>query len=499
VYRTTYSRLVLVLAGLFCLIGTLFVLWAFFVTRLYIQETNQKLNEDLAKHIAGHEPLLKHGQIREQAVQDLFHMLMAVNPNIELYLLDPEGTIRAYSAPPGKLRRNAVSLEPVRTFLSGRSTYPILGDDPRNPGRRKVFSAASLDRDGHPGGYLYIILAGEEYDSAAELLRASYILRLSLSVAGGTLLFALLAGIVIFRRITKPLRSFASAMEGFDSARLSEDRGPASPAGPGMGEEMARLAFVFRRMTDRVRSEVRRLRLADSSRRDLVADVSHDLQSPLASMRGYLETLLLKENLPPAERREYASRALDLCRYLSDLIAEMLELARLEAPGMRPAFEPFSFPDLAEDVALKFRMEAGKRGIAIDVDCPPAVPFVLGDIGLVERALTNLVDNALRFTSEQDRIILEAVPEGGRVTVRVRDTGPGILPEDLPRIFDRFRASRRKGKTGGGRTGLGLAITKRIAELHGAVLEVATAPSAGTAFSFSLPVAADGKGSGRRD
>lgn len=136
-FKNLYAKLAAVLLGLFLVIGVLYILLTLYTTRLYFQEVNQKLNLILAQHLVSEKILLKNGKVDENTLQNIFHMLMVVNPVIEVYLLGPDGTILAYSAPPGKVKRHSVSLEPVRRLLSGTPALPVRGDDPRDLGQKK--------------------------------------------------------------------------------------------------------------------------------------------------------------------------------------------------------------------------------------------------------------------------------------------------------------------------------------------------------------------------
>jgi len=181
--KTLYGKLAAVLLVLFCLICVLYIILTLFTTRLYLQEVNQKFNRTLAKDLVTDRLLTSQGEVNPEALKEIFHMLMVINPNIEIYLLDPKGTILAFSAPPKKVKRPNIALAPVKRFLSEAPAFPILGDDPRDVNRKKVFSVSPIPLTGQPEGYLYIVLAGEEYDSVVEMLQGSYILRLSLWAA----------------------------------------------------------------------------------------------------------------------------------------------------------------------------------------------------------------------------------------------------------------------------------------------------------------------------
>ncbi len=223
-------------------------------------------------------------------------------------------------------------------------------------------------------------------------------------------------------------------------------------------------------------------------RRELIANVSHDLRSPLASLRGYLETLLIKEkSLTAGERRSYLEIAARQAEHLQTLISELFDLAKLDFQGYQINPEPVHLGELAQDVMQKFRLAAQKKRVTLSTDIQPEVGYVRADIALIERTLENLLENALAHTEPDGRIRLAVLPHDGRVTVEVSDTGSGIPAADLPHIFERFyRVDKARTRDSSG-SGLGLAIVKRIVELHNSEIRVQSSPAEGTTFWFALP------------
>ena len=486
-FKTLYGKLAAVLLGLFLLTGILYLTLTLTTTRMHWQEVNQKLNRTLAEHLVTKNILLTKGRVNEAVLKDLFHMLMVINPNIEIYLLDPKGAILAFSAPPEKVKRTNVSLEPIRKFMNQNATLPILGDDPRDADRKKIFSVCPIPAMGPVEGYLYVILSGEEYDTAAQMLQGSYILRLSTGVVIGGLLFAALAGLVLFNLLTRRLRKLASAMETFKQSDFSEPLNPPVHVQGRPGDEIDRLGETFNRMTDRIVLQMNKLKETDALRRELVANVSHDLRTPLASLQGYLETLLLKEGtLTPEEHRNYLEIATKHSERLGKLVAELFELAKLDSRETLPHVESFSLSELVQDVVQKFHLAAEKKKVGLHPELRNDLPFISADIGLIERVFENLIENALRHTPAGGTIAIALTPINGEVKIGVKDTGCGIPPEELPHIFDRFHRVEKHERSDG--AGLGLAIAKRILELHGCTLEVASLVNQGTTFTFHLPV-----------
>ncbi len=260
------------------------------------------------------------------------------------------------------------------------------------------------------------------------------------------------------------------------------------------GAELERLKAAEGQQRALAEVQVLKNRLQEENiylRRELIANVSHDLRSPLASLRGYLETLLLKEQaLTEFERRSYLEIALRQSQHLQTLISELFELARLDFEGYRIDAEPVQLGELARDVAQKLGLAAQTRQVALDLDIEPELGLARADIGLIERTLTNLIENALAHTQAGGRIVLSMRAQGARVALCVSDNGSGIAAHDLPRIFERFYRADNKARTRDDKgSGLGLAIVKRIVELHGSEIRVGSVEGRGTSVGFDLPLA----------
>ena len=487
--HTLYAKLAVVLLALFVLIAVFFIAIARFALGQYQQELTQQMNRDLAAHVIAERPLLKDRQINQQALGQVFESMMIINPTIEIYLLDTEGEVLGFFAPHGKVKRERVDMKPINAFLGGGAALPILGEDPRDLKRNKVFSVAQIrgPSPGQPQGYLYIILGGEEYANLAQQLESSYILKLSLWAMAASLLFALLAGLVLFAYLTRRLRLLSAAMDAF---KEGDELAPARyPERPTAHDEIDRLGQAFRAMAQRIIAQIRDLKQTDQLRRELVANVSHDLRTPLTSLQGYLDTLSHKGMaLNSDERQRYLETAAHHSRRLGRLVSELFELAKLDACVTSPHPEPFSLAELAQDTIQKFELEARRKNIAIDANFNGSLPFVRGDINLIERLFVNLMDNALRYTDQGGTIRLQLQPNDSTMTVQVSDSGCGIPPEEIPYVFDRFhRASQSPAGVKDG-AGLGLAIARRIVELHGGHISVDSAVNEGTTFRFDLPL-----------
>ncbi len=484
--RTLYGRLTAALLLILTLVGAVFFVAGLASVRSFLAEVHQKLNRDLAEHLVADSLPMENGEIREEELEHIFHVLMVINPSIEVYLLDPLGEILAYSAPKGIVVRDHVALGPVNRFLAADARLPIFGDDPRDPAGEKVFSAAPIGSSEAPDGYLYVVLAGQQWDSAVAMLQGSYMLRLGAAAILTGLLIALLVGLLTFAWITRRARRLEQGMTRFRESGFRRHR-PVIESDTAHRDEIDRLSRTFDEMAERLVTQFEELEKTDQLRRELVANISHDLKTPLTSLRGFLETLALKQSsLSDGDRQRYLEGAIRQADRLNRLVGDLFELARLESGTQEMDIEALPLAELAQDAIQQFRLLARKRGVELQVRVPEDPAMVEGDMGLLARVLDNLIDNGLQHTPEGGRVTLGLHTTPQWISVEVTDTGCGIAPEDLPHVFDRF-FHRQERDQSGDHAGLGLAISKRIVELHGGTIAVESQPDRGTSFRVTLP------------
>ncbi len=482
--RTLYAKLAFTLVVLLLVVGVLFTFLSLSSVRYYQQEVEQKLNLDLAKKLVADRNLVESGRLNQTALKETFSAYMVINPSIEIYLLDLQGKILSYSADPGKVKRNSVSLVPVMDFLSGKR-LPLLGDDPRSHDQSKIFSVTPVPSVDAPEGYLYVVLRGEQYDDVARFISESFIWRQSGWALIGSLLLGLLAGLVLFYKLTRRINRLSESMHHFrdsDFTQFSADTKPRS-----RGDEIDRLTNTFDEMAQRIVTQLDDLKQQDRLRRELVVNVSHDLRTPVAILHGYLETLTLKKDmLSDEEKQNFLQLAMRSSDRLTHLISELFELAKLEAHETVPQCEVFNLAELAHDVMQKFQLQAQEKNISLTIELDERPQFVYADVALIARVFENLIGNAVKHTTG-GTVSIHFETNNGVLLTKVRDSGVGISSQHLPHIFERFY----QGDNVGSRSqpgGLGLAISLKILELHGSNIEVVSIVDEGTTFSFVLPV-----------
>lgn len=458
-----------------------------YTEKQYFQEVNQKLYGSIANQTVKEVKPFVNGKIDTTQIQDIMHSMMVINPNVEVYLLDTEGHIVTYVAPYKKVKLKKVDLSPIIQFINSSQKPFIQGDDPRNPGQKKVFSAAPLLEEDELTGYVYIILASEEQEAVTSSLYNSRMLKLGQNLFFLTLLGAMAIGLLAIWYITRNLRTILETVrrfkEGDYKARIPENR----------KGDLVVLADTFNDMADQINANIEQIKSVENLRRELIANVSHDLRTPLAIMQGYVETLIMKEdNLSQEERQKYLNIVFSSSEKLSRLVSQLFEYSKLEAKQIQPQKEPFFISELANDIFQKYQILAEEKGIKMNLNMPEDLPLVFADISLVERVMQNLMDNALKFTPKDGSVTIELNAMEKNVEVKVADTGPGIPENEQSFIFERYRrAEKQKGSSNG--TGLGLSIAKKIMEIHNSNLWVQSQPNKGATFLFQLPAYQEGQ------
>jgi two-component system sensor histidine kinase BaeS len=338
---------------------------------------------------------------------------------------------------------------------------------------RRAGPAAAVIVDGVPVG---VVMAMPR--SALRQLGPTLALVGAVLVAVGTTVAALL----IFGPVRPRLRSLEDAARkvgaGDLTARAREDG----------GDEVAALARAFNQMTLDLQQRAEQLQAADRTRRLLLADVSHELMTPLTAMRGYLETLSLHaQSLDPETRERYLAIIRDETMRVELIVGDLLDLSRLEGGGESFDAQDVPLEDLFGRVVARHGRAAEDKGVEIVTSIAAGAEIVTGDPMRLEQALQNLAANALRHTPKGGRVALNAALEDGAIVVTVSDTGSGIASEHLARVFDRFYKvdPSRAGQAAG--SGLGLSIVKAIVERHGGKIAAASQAGGGTTFTLKFP------------
>jgi signal transduction histidine kinase len=332
---------------------------------------------------------------------------------------------------------------------------------------------------------------------AAALLMflSSHDLLLLLLALGFSTALALLFGYAVSGAVAADLGRLAAAAQRLSGGDL------AARAGLGGADEVAQLGAAFDAMAGRLQQSIERERAQERARREMVAAVSHDLRTPLTTIRAMVEAVADGVVDEPAEVRRYLGLMRGEVQHLSRLIDDLFELSQIESGALRLALAPTALPDLLAQTVAAYAAPARDGGVTLAHAAPGPLPAVRADPARVMRVLRNLIDNALRHTPAGGSVWVEAQADGPAVRVTVRDSGPGLAAEETERVFERFyrgaRARSRADQPPGPGTaapqhagaGLGLTIARGLVQAHGGRMWAESRPGSGAAFHFTLPAA----------
>ncbi|TQV86454.1 sensor histidine kinase [Aliikangiella coralliicola] len=483
-----YQKLAISLVLGFVLIAGTFVVIMQRLEAISRDQAEQELHQELAAHLVHDNPLLANGEHDQKALENLFHSMMILGPNFEFYVLDLDGNILTYSAKPGEVIRDKVELEPIQMWLDGRMSMPVYAADPRSD-QAKIFSAAPIVKDGKTRGYLYVIVGGQIYDSIFSGIKNNEQIQLVGIMAIASVLFLITIILFSFQFFVSPLKRLTCQVKTLKSDGFNKKITPIYNENSGL--EVAELSSAFNELISQVNNQFELLSKVDTERRELLAHLSHDLRTPLASLQGFLETIQLKyPNSSESEIQSYVKRCLKSARSLKGFVDQIFELAHLESGHVTVNFETFPVADLLYDLVDKFSIAAQQKGIELAVELDSENVQVITDIAKLERVLSNLIENAIRHTPKNGQIYLSAVQDNSsqQAVIAVRDNGTGIKQDELPYLFDARYRGKHAIDDGSRHIGLGLTITKKLINILGSEIKADNNPDGGAKFKFNLPL-----------
>ena len=473
------GKLIVFMVAIYAVSALIFLVFSRHTFEIYQQEIIQKYYRELAARLVSRS-MSSNGPNLQTLFEDCLE-IKGLNKELDFYLLDANGGIFNSTTAVGAQQLHKLSLAPIREFLGDTPILPIRAEDPTDPPRKVVFSAAVLGTPAH--GYLYIVLSSTDYEISLNMARNSYTLHTSLLFGLGGLLLALATGFMAFVFTTRRIVALSKNMDAFRQQVVPASGNPRAEIR--QGDEIQHLEDAFDDLRRRIGEQLLAIQQADDDRKDLIANVSHDLRTPIATLQGYLETILLRgPGMDAQERRNHLEIVFRQCERLSKLIADLFELSKLDSRHPNLCFESFSIAELVQDIAQKFNLKATQQNVQLNTVFAFDISMVVGDIRLIERVLENMIENALRHTPAGGHITLRLTVMETGIRVEVEDSGSGIAPDQFAQIFDRYyRATSGRGDG----AGLGLAIARRAVELHGGQIEVSSQPGHGATFAFTLP------------
>jgi two-component system sensor histidine kinase BaeS len=349
---------------------------------------------------------------------------------------------------------------------------PLLPEFPRGTRVPQAVLARgeSIEVDGEVVGTILTAPSppGLSPEEAAYLQRTNLALVLA---SGGAVLVALLVGGLLARTLTRPLRALTQATHRMAGGELEQEVSVKS------ADEIGELAAAFNQMS-------REVARANTARRQMTADVAHELRTPLTVIAGYIESMRDGVLAPTPERLAVIYSEIER---LQHLVGDLRTLTQADTGELKLNKQPIDPSELLQQAFAAFEHQAAQKGVSLGFTLNGEIPAINVDETRMAQVLGNLISNALRYTPEGGRVTLGAARTGSRVTLTVQDTGKGILPEDLPFVFNRFYRADKSRAEENGESGLGLAIVKALVEAHGGTVSVQSVPGAGSKFAIALP------------
>lgn len=339
--------------------------------------------------------------------------------------------------------------------------------------RSDLVVSVPISRNGTNLGLVEISHGPDVAGEAVKTTRRAFLL-----AAAGALLLAVIVGLLVSRRLAAPLRELATVAGRMSQGALAT-RAPVRGA-----DEIGQLAGQFNLMAGRLQASFSELEAERDALRRFIADASHQLRTPITALRSFNDLLQGAAANDPSARVEFLAESRTQIDRLEWITQNLLDLSRLDGNLVALELDTHNVTEMLEAALSPFQAIAADKAITIDLEVPPAPLFLTCDRLRIELALSNLLDNALKFTPAGGEVALGAGARDQAVCLWVRDTGPGIDPDDLPHIFERFYRGATTHHDG---AGLGLAIVQSITQAHGGLVHVNTSLGAGTTFSLEFP------------
>lgn len=478
-----FRRIAILVLGIVAFLSLVFMAITFFTNKHYQQASIQLLNKDLAAHIARFTSPFTEGGINHRKADSVFYNAMVLCPSAEVYFLDTAGHVMDYYNNETKIQQWNVPLNNIKEYISTRGEKYIKADDPRDAGTQKIFSAAEVMGETGRLGYIYVILASQKSEGIVQGLLGNQITNLALLAFAAVLLLSGLFSLLYLRRLQANYGQLVGVLQRFEAGDYTA-RFPTKK-----NHEFSLITQSFNRLADLLSSSISKLRVSEAERKAFLATVSHDLRTPLAIARGYTETLMLRRetgDITIEDQRHFSQLIYAKMLQIENMVKQLYELSKMEAVEFKPTREPFVLSEIVQETVNTFQQMAKEKNVNLKcAQCQYHV-WINADIGMMERVVQNLVDNALKNTPEDGIIALALSVKKQELIFKIENTSEPLSPELLQWINERLEDGDDYAKRPA-KTGLGLIIVKKILSLHHFPLK-ALSEEGQTVFTFSMPV-----------
>lgn len=475
-----FRRISILVFALITILGVLFIALTYFATTHYHLASTQLLNKDVAAHIAKFASPYNNSGINKRRADSVFKNAMIISPSVEVYFLDTAGTVLDFYGPKKDIRLWKISLQNIDKYIASKGEKFITAPDPRDPSQNKIFSAAAVENEGKKLGYIYVIIGSNEYRDVSDMLWGSHINSLAIKAFIAIILLSIILSLLYINRIKKSYNKMVRILKNFEDGdftarfKIKDD-------------ELSPVSHAFNKMADMLTYNINQLTSSESERKDFVTNISHDLRTPLSIARGYAETILIKkENISKGELDNYVEMILKKILQVEYMVTGLFEISKMDSVEFKANKEPFVLSEIVQETVNTFQLNAKEKMVNLNcTECQYHV-WINGDIRLLERAIQNLVDNAVKDTVKNGEIKVGLSVEKDNLIFKIENEGPPLNDALLQWINNpatEYKALNNKpGK------GLGLLITKKILDLHSSMLHAYRNNDTSNIFTFSINI-----------
>ena len=477
-----FRRIGLLVFSLITVLSVLFIIITYLSATYFFNASTELLNKDVAAHIAKFTSPFEDTNINKRKADSVFYNAMVVSPSIEVYFLDTAGKVIYFESPDSAIKLWQIPLQNINKLIASKGEIYTTAPDPKDPEHDKIFSAAEVIHNQKKLGYIYVILGSKAYNNMSELLFKSHAARLALQAFAIIIVVSVFISLYYIKRLQRRYNAVISVLDEYKrgnfNARFPENK----------KDEFTPVTTSFNAMADLLSENINRLKKGEQERKNFIANISHDLRTPLSIASGYAETLANEnDKINITKQKQYMQLVVSKLKQVEDMVMQLFELSKLDSVDFKPAGEPFIFSEIVEEITNSFSMAASGKHIRLScVGCQEVV-WTNGDIKMMERVLQNLISNAIKNTPEQGAITIRLQQQNEKLTTLLDNEGEPLSTALLHWINSDDAANLLQTRPLH-KTGLGLVIVKRILALHDAKLTASINEKGGNRFQFSLPV-----------
>ncbi len=478
---TIFRRIGILVFTLISGLCLLFMVITYFTTKNFHEASTQLLNKDVAAHIAEFTSPFTNDGINKRKADSVFKDAMVISPSAEVYFLDTAGKVIAFHPNEKEVRLWQLPLKNINRLIASNGQDYITGPDPRDPSNPKIFSAAKVKGKSKDLGYIYVILGSNK--NVTNMLYTSYFGSLLVKVFFVIIVLSIIFSLVYLNRIQKSFNRMISVLERFQDGDLEARLNIKE------NEEFAPVTTAFNKMADLLVYNIDRLTKSEKDRKDFIANISHDLRTPLSIARGYTETLLMKneKQVTQQQQEEFLQLVHRKLGQVEHMVKQLFDLSKMESAELVPNKEPFVPSEIVQEIIHTYQLTAGEKKVSLKCTQCQYHVWVNADIAMMERVFQNLIDNAIKNTLVDGEIQVSIVVSEKDLVFTIENSGSSIPADILNWIND----SKDDGSFSGSRpakVGLGLLIVKKILHLHQYFFKAESNAGIGNRFTIIMPV-----------